>query len=191
MSNFVIYDKDNAPEGSAELLADVTRAYGFTPNLLGKMAESPATLQGYLSLGKILESSTLTSTEQQVVLLAVSRFNECHYCLAAHTTIADLQKVSRDVVDAIRNDQPIADERLEALRRFATTVTEKRGWTSDEDLTAFYAAGFNRANVLEVVLATSLKTISNYVNHIVDTPVDAAFSANAWSPVNNNSQEVA
>ncbi len=191
MNNFVIYNKDNAPEGSGELLAGVNKAYGFTPNLLGTMAESPATLKGYLTLGKILEGSTLSTTEQQVILLAVSRFNECHYCLAAHTTISDLQKVPRDVVDAIRNDQPIADARLEALRRFATLITEKRGWASEDDVAEFYAAGFTQANVLEVILATSLKTISNYVNHVADTPVDAAFSKNAWAPVDKTNEEVA
>ncbi|MEM8681879.1 MAG: carboxymuconolactone decarboxylase family protein [Pseudomonadota bacterium] len=191
MNNFVIYNKDNAPAGSDELLAGVNKAYGFTPNLLGTMAESPATLQGYLTLGKILETSSLSATEQQVVLLAVSRFNECHYCLAAHTTIADMQKVSREVVDAIRNDQPIADERLESLRRFATLITEKRGWASEDDVAEFYAAGFTQANVLEVILAASLKTISNYVNHVADTPVDGAFSKNGWTPADTAGQEVA
>ena len=183
MSNYTIYNKDNAPGRSAELLAGVEKAYGFTPNLLGTLAESPAALEGYLALGKALDNSSLTATEQQVVLLAVSRYNECHYCLAAHSTVADLQKVPRSVVDAIRNDQPIADNKLESLRRFATVLIDKRGWASDEDLADFFAAGFTRANLLDVVLATSLKTISNYVNHVVDTPVDTAFAKNAWAPV--------
>ncbi|MEM9471948.1 MAG: carboxymuconolactone decarboxylase family protein, partial [Pseudomonadota bacterium] len=43
------------------------------------------------------------------------------------------------------------------------------------------AAGYTRQNVLEVVLGTSLKVMSNYTNHIAETEVDGAFAANAWS----------
>lgn len=126
--------------------------------------------------------------ERQLVILTVSRFNECGYFMAAHTVIASMHDVPQDVVDAIRDDRPIADERLEALRRFSALTPEKRGWVTDTDIMAFTSAGFDHAQVMEVVLAISLKTISNYVNHIAKTPLDAAFSSQAWQP---RAQEIA
>jgi alkylhydroperoxidase family enzyme len=94
-----------------------------------------------------------------------------------------MQKVPTDVVEAIREDRPISDSRLEALRVFTTTVVEKQGWLADEDVAAFLAAGFTKAQILEVILGVSFKTLSNYTNHIADTPLDPAFQAAAWAPV--------
>ncbi len=181
MTDFIVHTKESANPKSAELLAGVEKAYGFIPNLMGVFAESPSTLGAYLSLGKLLDQSTLSATERQTAILAISRFNGCEYCVAAHSTVAGMQNVPDDVVEAIRTDQPIADARLEALRRFATAVTDRRGWVSQEDVDAFLAAGFTRAQVLEVILAAAFKTLSNYTNHIADTPLDDAFAAKAWT----------
>jgi alkylhydroperoxidase family enzyme len=101
--------------------------------------------------------------------------------MAAHTVVARMQKVSADVIEAIREDRPIDDSRLETLRAFTTAVIEKRGWVSDNDISTFLAAGFSRAQILEVIVGISFKTLSNYTNHIVDTPLDAEFQSGAWS----------
>jgi uncharacterized peroxidase-related enzyme len=183
MSKFKIHTKETATPESAKLLADAEKAYGFIPNLLGVMAESPAMLQGYLTLGTIFDKSSFSPVESQVILLAASRSNECQYCMAAHSTIADMHDVPAEVVEAIREDRQIPDNKLETLRNFTMLVIEKRGWVSNDDVTTFLAAGYAKAHVFEVLLAVSYKTLSNYVNHITDTPVDDAFAAHDWQPV--------
>ncbi len=183
MSRFDIHTKETAQAESAELLATAEKAYGFIPNLLGVFAESPATLKAYLSIGQIFDESSFSPTERQLVILTTSRLNECHYCIAAHSTVAEMQTVPTDVINAIRNDQPIADSKLEALRTFTTAVVEKRGWVTGDDTEAFLAAGYTKAQILEVILGTSFKTLSNYANHIADTPLDDAFAPKAWVPV--------
>lgn len=180
MNSFTVHSQDTAPTGSAERLAQTEKAFGFVPNLIGTFAESPATLEGYQALSGILDRSSLSATEKQVVLLATSRYNECHYCVAAHTVIAGLEQVPREVVDAIREDRPLGDSRLEALRQFTTDVVDKRGWVDADAVARFRRAGYGNQQVLEVILGVSLKTISNYTNHIAKTPVDDAFSAEVW-----------
>ena len=180
MTTFNVHTKQTAPARSVELLENAEQAYGFVPNLLGVFAESPATLKGYTTLGKIFDESSFSTIEKQVVLLTASRYSECHYCVAAHSTVADMQSIPAAVTEAIRNDEPIEDARLETLRDFTIAVIEKRGWVTAVDVDEFIAAGFTRSQVLEVVLGVSLKTISNYINHIVDTPVDAAFTPREW-----------
>ena len=182
MSQFNVHSKETAPAESAELLATAEKAYGFIPNLLGVMSESPATIKAYMTIGKIFDESSFSATERQLVILTASRLNECDYCVAAHSVIADMQNVPADVIDAIRNDQPIADDKLEALRTFTTAVVEKRGWASGDDIVAFQAAGYNKAQILEVILGLSFKTLSNYENHLAETPLDDAFAARAWEP---------
>lgn len=182
MTDFTVHTTDTAPDQSVALLQGAQKAFGFVPNLIGVLAESPAVVEAYLTLSQIFDKSSLSPVERQVAILAISRFNECDYCMAAHSVIASMQKVPANVIQAIRNDQPIADEKLEALRAFATTVVDKRGWISEDDVTAFLSASYSQAQILEVILAASLKTLSNYANHVAETPVDDEFAGRAWQP---------
>lgn len=180
MTTFTPLTPDSASAEGREILEKVQGKYGFVPNLIGNMAHAPATAEAYLALGDLVGQTSFDATQQQVILLAVSRYNECEYCVGAHSALSAMQKVPADVVDSIRNDEPIADEKLEALREFTTAVVEHRGWLAEEDIGNFLAAGYNRAQILEVILGVAMKTISNYTNHIAKTELDAAFADFAW-----------
>jgi AhpD family alkylhydroperoxidase len=170
MTVFTLYSTDTAPEGSRAKLADVTKAWGFTPKLHGMLAESAVALKAYDQLFGLVAESTLTPVEQQVAYQAINVFHECEYCTAGHTFLSRNAGVPEDAIQALRNETPIADARLEALRSFATIVVRERGFASDAAIDAFIAAGFTRANVLEVVTIIATKTISNYTNHLTKTP---------------------
>lgn len=182
MSKLELHTHGSAPTDSKPLLAGVEKAFGFVPNISAVLAESPATLKAYMTVSRILDESSLTPEECQVAILAINHYNACHYCVAAHSVIAEMAGVDSDVVDAIRDGARIPDARLQALRVFTTQILEKRGWVDHDDIEAYLTAGFTMAQVLEVILAVALKTISNYANHIADTPVDEAFKARAWTP---------
>lgn len=179
--SYTVHTVHTAPSTATQVLKDTQEAYGFLPNLLGVMAEAPALLKAYRTVIGLFDETSLTPTERQVVLLTVSESNGCGYCVAAHTVIAGMQQVAADVVDAIRAGQAIADPKLQALRRFTGAVVESRGWPSADDMAAFLHAGYTQTQVLEVVLGVGVKTLSNYTNHIADTPLDAAFAKAAWS----------
>lgn len=181
MSRFQTHTIDSAPEKGKEVLKGVKEAYGFVPNLMATMVEAPATAKAYATLGKIFDETSFSATERQVVLLTTSRVNGCEYCVAAHSTIAGMHKVDESIVEAIRDDKPIADDKLEALRQLVIRVHEKRGWLDDGDIDAFAEAGYGPQQVLEVILGVAFKTISNYTNHVAGTALDDAFSQNAWN----------
>ncbi len=183
MPQFKVHTVDTAPQQSVAFLQGAQQAFGFVPNLIGVLAESPAAVEAYLTLTKIFDKSSLSPVERQVAILAISRINECDYCMAAHSVIGSMQNVPADVIQAIRNDQSIADTKLEALRTFAVTLIEKRGWMSEDDVAAFRAAGYSQAQVLELVLAASLKTLSNYTSNLAEPPLDDAFASRAWQPL--------
>ena len=178
--NFDLHTKETSPRDAVALLEASESAYGWIPNLHAVMAESPALLQAYQQLTKLFGETSLSPIEQQVVLLEISRANACTYCVAAHSVVASMANVSDDVVTAIRDDDPIGDAKLEALRRMTRTLVEKRGLPDDADLQAFADAGYGSGQLFEVILGIGLKTLSNYVNHVADTPLDDAFAAAAW-----------
>ena len=186
MSSFTTHTIESAPEASKQFLEGAKSAYSFVPNLLGNMAQSPALLEGYMALAGIFNKSNLSETERQVILMTNNRLNDCHYCMAAHTTISQMSGVPEDVIEALRNNTPIADTKLEALRTFATAVNESRGWPTETQVNAFIDAGYTQETILEVVLGTALKTMSNYTNHIANTQLDEAFTSNTWTPKSEN-----
>lgn len=172
----------SAPSGSRPLLEGVQKSLGFIPNLFATFANSPAVLEGYLGISSAFGKSSFNATEQQIIAISASVENECHYCVAAHTTIGKMQKVDGAILDALRANRPLDNARLEALRLFTRGVVNQRGWVREEEQEAFFAAGFTPAQALEVVLGVAMKTLSNYVNHLAVTPLEPAFAANAWKP---------
>lgn len=180
MAEFTIHDETTAPDEVAGDLAKAKKRFGFIPNLYGVMAESPQAYRAYQALSEQFRDSSLSADAQQVVWLTVSRHNGCAYCVAVHSTLAAAAKVDRGVIEAIRQDKPIEDPELEAVRRFTKTVVEQSGWVPEEDLDAFLAAGFSQRQVLDILTGVAMKTLSNYANHIAHTPLDEAFSSFAW-----------
>ncbi|QKK08573.1 MAG: carboxymuconolactone decarboxylase family protein [Planctomycetota bacterium] len=181
MSRFPLHTAETAPDAAA-LIASAKKEFGFLPNLLATMAEAPALLEGYMTLAAIFDKSDLSPTERQIILMVNNRLNGCTYCMSAHTGIARAQGVPDDVIDALRDGSELADPKLEALRVFAVRINESRGWPEREDIAAVLSAGYTNRTVLEVILGTALKVMSNYTNHIASTPLDAAFSAVEWTP---------
>ncbi|MBM1556313.1 carboxymuconolactone decarboxylase family protein [Sulfitobacter mediterraneus] len=181
MTNFVTHDLDTAPEAAKPILKRALNDYGFLPNLYGAMAEAPAILEGYTTLSAIFGKAKLSETERQIILMTNNRMNGCAYCMAAHTTLSQMGGVAKDVVEALRNDTPIANPKLEALRQFAIAINESRGWPSNTQTQAFLEVGYTRQTMLEVILGTALKTMSNYTNHIAETELDKAFTPNIWT----------
>lgn len=180
MSEFRIYDETNAPADAQPLLAKAKANYGMVPNLLGSLAEAPAALEGYMTLSGIFAKSTLSTEEKHVVLLAIAEENQCTYCVAAHTGLAKGAGVADEIIESLRDDEAINDPKLEVLRNFTKKMVVERGFVGDEAVNAFLDAGFTKANIYEVVLGVGLKVISNYANHIAETPVDAAFAPFKW-----------
>jgi len=167
-------------EKSGALLQTARRKFGFVPNLLKTFASSPETLEAYLTVSDLFQNSELNRVEQQVVLIAASVENECEYCVAAHSTVAQGLGISNHTLKAVRASRSIRDPKLEALRRFTVSVVKKRGYVSKEEIDAFQTAGFKERNILDVILGVTQKTLSNYTNHIFHTTLDEAFSRNVW-----------
>lgn len=182
MAKFTLHTSSTAPEGARDFIAGVDKKMGFVPSLYAVFAENPAVLHAYTQLSDQLAKTGLTPLEQQIVTITASVENECHFCVAAHTTISEGAGLDLDVIAAVREDRAIADPKLEALRLFTKKTVIDRGFVSDTDVDTFLASGYDRSAVLAVILGVALKVISNYTNHVAETPVNEAFQKHAWAP---------
>jgi uncharacterized peroxidase-related enzyme len=182
-SPLTLRSNDDAPGDAGERLAAVEQKLGRVPNMYRAMANSAGLLSTYLDgYDRFRTGSGFSPAEQEVVFLTISRFNECDYCMAAHSFIAEvMSKTPPEVVAALREDRPVDDERLAALIGMTRSLLDTAGHPDEADVEAFREVGFTDEQVLELVLAISVKTISNWTNHLFGTEVDDMFSAHTWA----------
>ena len=180
MADFTRHDRQTAPEDSKPLLENSVKDFGMIPNLHAVMAEAPGLLEGYQHLHALFLHTSFSAEEQTVVWQSINVEHGCHYCVPAHTAIAKQMEVDDAITDALRDETELPTARLEALRDFTLSVVRQRGEVSDDAVQAFLDAGYTRRQLLEVVLGVSQKVMSNYVNHLAETPVDAPFQKFAW-----------
>jgi len=180
-----IHNEGTAPEPQRAILETAKQKLGFIPNMYGVMANSNTMLDAYVySYEAFRKNSAFSLVEQEVVFLSISAVNECHYCAAAHTFIADkMSKVPREVTNAIIANEKIKDKKLKALSAFTKALVENRGWVSGGEKKDFTDAGFNSSQMLDILTAIGIKTMSNYMNHIKQTPIDDVFAKTKSMPV--------
>jgi len=144
---------------------------GITPNIMKTMANSPAVLDAYLKFSSSLGSGVLTAQNREQIALNVGEFNQCGYCLAAHSTIGKSLGLTEEEIQSNRSGTG-SDEKTNALMNLSRKIVEKRGFVSDQDIQEFRAAGFGDAEITEVVASVALNIFTNYFNHLAQTEVD-------------------
>ena len=180
MTQFTLHTEDTAPDESKPLLAASQKAFGMIPGLHAVMAEAPGLLAAYQQAHALFAASSFDKDELTVVWQSINVEHNCHYCVPAHTAIAKSMGVSDQISDALRNETPLPNARLEALRTFTLAMVRERGAVDTSTVEAFLTAGFTQRQVLEIVLGIAQKVMSNYTNHLAETPVDAPFTAFDW-----------
>lgn len=181
MSNFKIHNVETAPQASKESLEGSIKAFGMIPNLHGVLSESPETLEAYKTLHGLFQNTSFNAEELTVVWQTINVFHECHYCVPAHTAIAGMMKVDEKITEALRNETELPTKKLQVLHETTLALTKGRGVLSQDQLSAFFAEGYENKQVLEILLGLSQKVISNYTNSVAKTPVDEPFKSFAWS----------
>lgn len=174
---------DKADTKQKKILDQANAALGFIPNMYAAMVNSPGLLETYLQGYAVFrEASGFSPVEQEIVFLTISRENNCEYCMAAHSVIADnMSKVAPKITDAIRDGAPIPDMKLASLSNFTRMMVSTRGLPAKKDVDAFLDAGYSERHILEIILAIAVKTMSNYSNHLFHTEVDKVFAARSWT----------
>jgi len=168
---------------ASSIINNTKKTMGFVPNMYTGMANNPALLDAYVHSYKTFrQNSGFNAIEQEVIFLSIAYENECDYCMAAHSFVADkASKVPTEITDAIRSNGTITDEKLKALSTLARIITRNRGHVTNQEIIDFLDAGYNENHVLGVITGVGVKTFSNYFNHIAETSLDTVFKQREWS----------
>ncbi|HTO83211.1 MAG TPA: peroxidase-related enzyme [Methylomirabilota bacterium] len=163
---------EDAPAASRPLLEAVKKQLGVVPNLFRLVANSPAALEGYLGVMGALSKGKMPAPTRERIALAVAELNGCSYCLSAHTYLGkNLAKLDDAEITANRSGAS-NDPKADAAVRFAVKVARSRGHVGEEEVRAVKAAGYDDAQVIEIVLHVALNTWTNYINEVAKTEID-------------------
>lgn len=167
MTEFTFHTIENSGGETRAILERVKAAYGMVPSLFNYMAEAPATVKAYMAMNDTLLTETgFTAGQLQVALLAVSQHNDCNFCTVAHQAMAKKFGAKPQSVAAVVSGDLIEDPQDRAIVDMALSIVANRGWVPEEDFDAFFEAGFTKKHFLELHLVSSIKTLSNYINHV-------------------------
>jgi uncharacterized peroxidase-related enzyme len=163
---------DAAPAASRPLLEAVKKQLGVVPNMFRLVANSPTALEGYLGLSGALNKGSLPAPTRERIALAVAEINGCSYCLSAHTYLG--KNVAKlDDAEIIANRSGASnDPKADAAVRFAAKVARERGHVGEDDVRAVKLAGYDDAQIIEMVLHVALNTWTNYINEVAKTDID-------------------
>ncbi|MCW5641323.1 MAG: carboxymuconolactone decarboxylase family protein [Rhodoferax sp.] len=161
-----------APAAARPHLEGVKRQLGVVPNLFRLVANSPSALEGYLAMSGALAKGSLPAQTRERIALAVAQINGCGYCLAAHTYLGkNAAKLSEAEIAANRHGGSL-DPKADAAVRFAAKIVRERGHVSDTDVQAVRMAGYDDAQIVEIVQHVALNTWTNYINEVAATEID-------------------
>ncbi|MFW1952316.1 carboxymuconolactone decarboxylase family protein [Acinetobacter beijerinckii] len=168
---------DSAEGQQKQLLENALNQVGFIPNMYANMVNVPAILSTYLhGYDAFRSKSGFSPVEQEIIFLAISQVNGCNYCTAAHSMLADkVSGVPKDILKSIRTNQPIQDKKLKALFELTQDIVTHYGQPSSDNVKTFFDMGYTELQLLNIILAASVKVLSNYTNHAFATEIDTQF----------------
>lgn len=169
MKKFNVPTREEVGTINQEIFDKLNKALGFVPNLYATIAYSENGLEKYLAYQNA--KTSISNKEKEAVNLIVSQVNGCVYCQSAHTVIGKMNGFTDEQVLDIRRGKS-TDNKLNALVVLAADITKNRGRASEANLDAFFAQGYTKENLVDVILQVSDKTAMNYLHNLTEVPVD-------------------
>lgn len=167
---FTVPTRADVSANNQVLFDALQKSIGFVPNLYAFFAKNETALGDYLTLQG--RKSTLKAKEREVINLVTSQINNCLYCQSAHTAIGKLNGFSEDQILEIRRGTASFDSKLNALVKFTVSIVQNKGKATSESKEAFFNAGYNETNLIDVVIVIGDKIIMNYLHNLTGVEID-------------------
>jgi len=171
MSRLPAIQTEAATGKAKTLLEGIQAKLKITPNMTRVMASSPAVLQGYLGLSGALAGGVLDAKVAEQIALAVGEQNACQYCVSAHTVLGKMAGLSDSESEGARHGHS-ASPKIEAALHFAHELVAKKGIVSDADFAQVRTAGWNDAEIAEIIAHVALNIFTNYFNNATEVELD-------------------
>ena len=170
--DFPVLTRDQLSAPNQTLYDSIQKTYGFVPNLFAVLGYSDTALPALLALQQSHTRNAFTAREREAINLVVSQLNQCRYCTAAHTAVGKMQGYTDEQLLAIRRGHAPFEPKLDAAVQLAAAIITTQGRPAPALLQAFFAAGYSRGALLDMVMLIGDRVILNYLHALTQVPVD-------------------
>ena len=160
MQPFTLHTIASAPSQSQPTLRALEEKFGFLPNVMATMADSPVLLNGFVANFGSFHGGSFNEAEKQVLLLTNAVTLRCPWTVAAHSTFALEDGVAADDVRAIRAGRLPADPQYAALSGVSKALIEQRGHLTAPEVARVTAAGYAQVQIFEVITGIGTSTMA-------------------------------
>ena len=171
MSRLPIQNVESATGSNKDIFAALQKGLGMVPNMTKVMANSPAVLESYLAFSGALGHSSISAKLREQIAIVTAQSTACSYCLSAHTAIGKMLGLSADELAASRKAGS-PDAKNAAALLFAQRLATSQGSVSGADFDAVRQAGWNDAQIAEIIAAVALNLFTNIFNKAAETEID-------------------
>ena len=170
MKTFSVPSRDQVNPDNQAIFDNLNKGLGFVPNLYATFAHNDTALGDYLTFQN--RKSTLKAKEKEVINLVVSQVNDCRYCQSAHTALGKMNGFTDEQILEIRSGSAAFDSKLNALAQFVKNITLNRSKPDAAVTEALFKAGYNEANLIDIIIVIGDKFITNFVHGVTNIPID-------------------
>jgi uncharacterized peroxidase-related enzyme len=161
---------------------------GFVPNVFRAYAFDNAKLKAFIMMADdlMLGDSGLSKAEREMIAVAVSAINHCHYCLTSHGAALRQRSQSPELGEMITQNYRAADldKRQKAMLDFAAKLTEAPDKIEEGDREALRHAGFSDRDIWDIAAVTSFFNMSNRMAAATDMKPNREYHYLVRQPVN-------
>ena len=165
ISRYPVPKLEDLPADIRARIVEVQEKSGFVPNVILALAHRPAERRAFFAIHDALmeKDSGLTKAEREMIVVATSNANGCHYCVVAHGAILRIRAKNPLVADQVAINHRKADitPRQKAMLDFAMKVALDSGAINDADFTALHAHGFNDEDIWDIGAVAAFFALSN------------------------------
>ena len=157
-------DGDLDPEMQA-YFAKCVEKLGFVPNVFKAYAFDNTKLKAFVAMADdlMLGDSGLSKLEREMIAVAVSSVNHCHYCLASHGAAVRQRAKDAEMGELMVQNYRAADlpPRQKAMLDFAVRLTEAPDKVEETDREALRSAGFGDRDIWDIAAVAAFYNMSN------------------------------
>ncbi|HTJ12772.1 MAG TPA: carboxymuconolactone decarboxylase family protein [Dinghuibacter sp.] len=171
MSLFTVPSYDDVSPEAKAVFDQLNKMLGKVPNLYATIGYSGNALASYMAYVQAQAKGTFHAKEREGVFLIVSELNGCEYCLASHTLSALKAHWTEEETLLLRAGR-LPDPRWQAIYAVIRSVIEQRGAVSEDILKAFFAAGYDKTALMDLMVLINVMSFTNYVFRMTEIPID-------------------